>query len=213
MSFWRRLSPENYLRRGGGTGDARVCWSRTKTSQQNDFGISVCRRVGCRRQYPSRAPRFVFELDRVPTPRANQQKSARRVQSCGPDRQAFSLAQAHSPMFGHTAPLLSLSFVSLCGSHYLLLIRSTPMRNLLPTSRSEHKKSEVSHQAKKNLSDTQSWSLLSPLLFFSSRYVAIGLASSQSVPLCISSSSYQRSVYAWPSGIIITADYPCITSP
>ena len=48
---------------------------------------------------------------------------------------------------------------------------------------------------------------------FFSRYVAIGLASSQSVPLCISSSSYQRSVYASPSGIIITADYPSITSP
>lgn len=40
--------------------------------------------------------RFLFELDRGPTPRTNKNlKNARRVQSCGSDRQAWPLAQAH----------------------------------------------------------------------------------------------------------------------
>ena len=44
-------------------------------------------------------PRFVFELDHVgPTPRTNKnQKNARRVQSCGSDRQAWPLAQLQDP--------------------------------------------------------------------------------------------------------------------
>ena len=80
-----------------------------------------------------------------------------------------------------------------------------PSPNLsLRISQQEYKKETVSHQPSlESLSDTQSWSSLSPLFFFFFRYVAMSLTL-QSVSLCISSSSsYQRSVTPHPRASLL----------
>ena len=173
------------------------------------FEISACRRHPTRRQYHSLRLR---PRSRSDTTGESAQKRWAGAIMWSPDRQARPLAAAQDPNFGHNAPLLSGFRLFCClspGSHHLPLIRSTPVANLPPASRSGHKKSNWPRGV--SLSDTSSWPSLSPPLFVflslcgddEAHLFAIGLASSR----------YQRSVCASFSGIVITMDHPSITSP